>query len=362
MPTLKKYETPFSTHFSGNAKETEWRLRNIFQWEKRRPPMPVFVAAFLLALSCGSLVGCRVQTEKQPVEPLHAVDPVQKIRLTPRYNEKDPSERQTHQQAVLDRVMANRAYFQVPDARKGEKTLTLEEAEFFGTPITKPGVVRLASYPLQNIYLYGYCDAEHFGEGLILDRGATQTLYWFPYCYSSAPLSSYTECLLDESGTRLYLRHANGSSNPTPNDLIVLDWSDGKVQASEYDVVQIGNAILDAVEVEYDTEAQKVRVYVNDTFTTEHNVTDWGFPIGENDFPMAYNCLDWGGLRFEMGEKGWQVQTSVMLEDTNGVPIWESALDLTAEVQLLDRETGRCQVAVHTPTAEITQMRLQEHG
>lgn len=56
---MKAYQTPFSTHFSGNAKETELRLRSIFQWEKRRPPALMLALALLLAVSCGSLIGCR---------------------------------------------------------------------------------------------------------------------------------------------------------------------------------------------------------------------------------------------------------------------------------------------------------------
>lgn len=49
--------TPFSTRLSGSAKETELRLRNILQKNKKRPPLIALVAAVLIVVFCGSLVG-----------------------------------------------------------------------------------------------------------------------------------------------------------------------------------------------------------------------------------------------------------------------------------------------------------------
>ena len=51
--------SPFSTPLSGSAKEAEERIRNIFQYKKKRPPLPLFLAACALALSCGGLVSCQ---------------------------------------------------------------------------------------------------------------------------------------------------------------------------------------------------------------------------------------------------------------------------------------------------------------
>lgn len=51
--------TPFSTPLSGSARETEERIHNIFQYQKKRPPLLFFVLACILALSCGGLVSCQ---------------------------------------------------------------------------------------------------------------------------------------------------------------------------------------------------------------------------------------------------------------------------------------------------------------
>ena len=51
--------SPFSTPLSSSAKEAEERIRNIFQYKKTRPPLPLFLAACVLALFCGGLVSCQ---------------------------------------------------------------------------------------------------------------------------------------------------------------------------------------------------------------------------------------------------------------------------------------------------------------
>ena len=54
--------SPFTTRLSGSARETEQRIRSIFQWHKKRPPLWVLVLAAVLILLCGGLVSCRQST------------------------------------------------------------------------------------------------------------------------------------------------------------------------------------------------------------------------------------------------------------------------------------------------------------
>ena len=51
--------SPFSTPLSGSARETEERIRNIFQYQKKRPPALFLALACALALLCGGLVSCQ---------------------------------------------------------------------------------------------------------------------------------------------------------------------------------------------------------------------------------------------------------------------------------------------------------------
>ena len=80
------FHSPFTTALSGSAKETEDRIRNIFQYQKKRPPVPALLLACALALSCGGLVSCQSQSAEEaevpfptftdlPGEPLDVVIP-----------------------------------------------------------------------------------------------------------------------------------------------------------------------------------------------------------------------------------------------------------------------------------------------
>ena len=57
---------PGATPRAGAPRQAEARIRNLFQCEKKRPPLPLLFLAALLILSCGWLVSCR----SQPAAPL----------------------------------------------------------------------------------------------------------------------------------------------------------------------------------------------------------------------------------------------------------------------------------------------------
>ena len=58
--------SPLTTRLSGSAREIELRIRSIFQFQKKRPPVWLMVLATLVALSCGSLVACQTAREGGP--------------------------------------------------------------------------------------------------------------------------------------------------------------------------------------------------------------------------------------------------------------------------------------------------------
>lgn len=57
--TPKLPRSPLTTRLSGSARETENRIRSIFQWKKKRPPALALVLAAVLIALCGSLVSCQ---------------------------------------------------------------------------------------------------------------------------------------------------------------------------------------------------------------------------------------------------------------------------------------------------------------
>ena len=60
--------TPFCTRLSGSARETELRLRNTFQWKKKRLPVVQFVLVAVTVLSCCGLVSCQAQENVPPAD------------------------------------------------------------------------------------------------------------------------------------------------------------------------------------------------------------------------------------------------------------------------------------------------------
>ena len=73
--------SPFSTPLSRAAKETELRLRNLFQWKKQRPPLPFLALMAAAALLCGGLVSCQAEpggpasSLSQPEQPENPAEP-----------------------------------------------------------------------------------------------------------------------------------------------------------------------------------------------------------------------------------------------------------------------------------------------
>ena len=57
--------TPFSTPLSGSARERKLRLVSIFQWKKKRPPLPLLCLCLAAGLLCGALASCQSQPAPQ---------------------------------------------------------------------------------------------------------------------------------------------------------------------------------------------------------------------------------------------------------------------------------------------------------
>lgn len=58
--------TPFSTHLSGSAKETEIRIRYIFSGPKKRPPLTFLILMFSICIFCGNIVSCQMAEPDPP--------------------------------------------------------------------------------------------------------------------------------------------------------------------------------------------------------------------------------------------------------------------------------------------------------
>ena len=76
--------SPLTTALSGSAKEVELRIRSIFQWKKKRPPLWAMVLTALAILSCGGLVSCQGrEAEEEPPAPAVEEPPAPNVEETP---------------------------------------------------------------------------------------------------------------------------------------------------------------------------------------------------------------------------------------------------------------------------------------
>ncbi len=73
---MRQPSTPFSTRLSGSAKETQLRIRGIFQFQKKRPPLWLLALVMALTLGCGGLVSCQqAQPSTEPPTPQEDTTP-----------------------------------------------------------------------------------------------------------------------------------------------------------------------------------------------------------------------------------------------------------------------------------------------
>ena len=76
--------SPLTAALSGSAKEVELRIRNIFQWKKKRPPLWAMLLTALAILSCGSLVSCQGrEAEEEPPAPAVEEPPAPNVEEPP---------------------------------------------------------------------------------------------------------------------------------------------------------------------------------------------------------------------------------------------------------------------------------------
>ena len=138
---MRHPRTPFSTRLSGNAKETELRLRSIFQWKKQRPPMWLLALVIVMTVSCGGLVSCQ-----------SSVDPIQ-----PPHTEKEPADEVLTLTTADDRIIS--VELELKPTERDEDYLAVTELRVFEGETLLQSIVpaELAGYEIDGLYvLYGY--------------------------------------------------------------------------------------------------------------------------------------------------------------------------------------------------------------
>lgn len=172
----------------------------------------------------------------------------------------------------------------VPDARKGGRIATLDE--WADSDAAGPVVVQIAAWPEQELYLYGYRDETFGAAGMILDVGAQQTLYGFPYRYS---WRGDVSAALSADGGLLFVESVNGTgTGVSVSELFVFRLDGGTVQGFAVP----NEAVVDALN-------QQATLYWNGT---DHSLTAVRTADGE---PLLQGNLQVIGAQGQPEPTGW---------------------------------------------------------
>lgn len=209
--------TPFSTRLSGSARETELRLRNIFQWKKKRPPVVLLVLTLVVLLSCFGLFSCTPREEVPPTNDSIAEN-------TPPAVEPAPTE----ETPVGDPEQESDAIPQVAPA-PGE---LLEQVELTGLTLDENGQKD------DTVWLLRYEKDEEFREGRVevkinLGSGEEQSL------------------LVEEiSYVRLSAREGYLTSDQRQSVVLCLDYLGSNYGGADYYILEVKNGALELFAVD----------------------------------------------------------------------------------------------------------------
>ena len=204
----------------------------------------------------------------------------------------------------------------IPDARKKERaTNILEKDDWY------KGLIFLNSIPEKNIYLYGYNDAEHFGEGLILDIGEKQHIYSFPYSYMSTT-SIAPSIYANEDGSKISVFcHTGSGTGRSISQLYIFQVKDNKVEAFYVDCSKLSDLFNAKLGMKYDKTNKIMTVYsegkqiATDTVIGNEGTPE-GFYCGEfidyewNEDVIKVNCIPTINLQNQVGIPSYLVNVS----------------------------------------------------
>ena len=227
----------FSTPLSGSARETEERIRNIFQYQKKRPPALFLALACALALSCGGLVSCERHTVEEPEA---AVEPAEEASSQP-----DPSF------SVLDtlpelspdlnhngipeevRLVRDDGDSEIQLWEDGQQFLRLISGDCLCTLDGMDYLLRFATVENENVpgsFQYYYALSDHsgeFGETIQWNSVNFDLNFYAPFHqFDPEDIAAFVEELDELLAHSVQLSEADGSLRTEPAPAVDLSWLD----------------------------------------------------------------------------------------------------------------------------------------
>lgn len=171
----------------------------------------------------------------------------------------------------------------IPDARKGESAPDIRAGY---EAWNDSSIIFLGSIPEENIYLYGYNDAEF---GLILDVGEEQTIYAFPYRYMSIQ-SIAPELGISSDRSEIYVAcRIQSGTGVSIYELYVfpIDNISGAYRLSTNDLVESLNSKINML---YNSETEMVSTYWAGQKIAESGLSVIGASAYAEIIPESFFC------------------------------------------------------------------------
>ncbi len=178
----------------------------------------------------------------------------------------------------------------IPDARKGESAVDIQQGS---ESWSDSSILFLDSIPDQNIYLYGYYDADCPDCGLILDVGQEQHIYTFPYRYMTNTALA-PDLSTSSDGSKIYVScHTGSGTGVSVSELYVFQVSSNQMEPYYVDINDLADCLSSKIAMSYDAESKKVTVYSGGRQIMTDSLTSFiGTVDSENITPGCFYCGD----------------------------------------------------------------------
>ncbi|MGM9606938.1 MAG: XAC2610-related protein [Oscillospiraceae bacterium] len=283
--------SPFATRLSGSARETELRLRNIFQWKKQRPPVVLIILTALTVLLCCGLVSCQPSRE-EPNAPEDAAEAQSPDDI------QEPPEAEPAQTSELKSAISFAEHLNLDGVGTNDDSMTVTTRRIF----------------------------EYLSDGLVevcVQLGTGQEVQWEStlegYCSCRA---IHTACLTSAQKQTVILELVPAGANWTPADYILLEV--GKSESDETIFVERGRMTSG----ENDVDPLDALIPMPSL---------WGLEVIDREdsdlqalrvptYAGKWHAPEWGTLTWEDGQ--WNYVSDGYFTDTETVTV-DGGLELT---------------------------------
>lgn len=218
----------------------------------------------------------------------------------------------------------------VPDLRKGESYIDF--VDLAHAEAAAPTVALLGQIPSQNIYVFGCYTAEQKEFGIVIDCGAEQSLYYFPYRYTGTTL---TPPLIDYDPVeqKLYLISYTGTgSSRRGTELVVFTIADQAVTDQYVELEQLIDEVAGSISACYDAESNSVLFGAGESFVAATLAAPFGVDPTKAGPPHFFDCSTSFGI--QMKDHIPYLICTPIVKSEDGISIYypEPSITITAEL------------------------------